>query len=262
MNPYIPKFVKILKIENLAKGIKLFRLAYSCDNQPGQFVELFLPHYGEAPMSVCSHSKDYIEVCVRAVGNITRAMHRMHIDEKIGVRGPYGHGYPVSEFKNKHVYLIGGGTGVAPLRSVVHYALKHRQTFASLNMFFGFRTPNDVLFQHELKEWGLMFNLYLTVDHPTKKWRYSCGLITSLIEEQKLINKNSVALVCGPPIMIKFVVKCLLNHGFTDEQIYISMERLMRCGIGKCGHCMIDGLYVCKDGPVFSYDKIRGMETK
>ncbi|RLE41989.1 anaerobic sulfite reductase subunit AsrB [Candidatus Woesearchaeota archaeon] len=258
MNPYKPRYTSITRIERLAPGIKLYRLAYKSKHKPGQFVEVFLPHYGEAPMSICSYSREYIELCVRCVGNLTRALHALHIDDKIGVRGPYGAGYPVEEFKGKHLYLIGGGTGVAPLRSVILYAERHPKDFPSINIFLGFRTPRDVLFKGDIERWQTKFRVFLSVDRPTKSWRHSRGVITTLLEKQTLINKNSVAMVCGPPIMIKFVIKTLNQAGFDDEQIYVSMERLMRCGIGKCGHCMINELYVCKDGPVFRYDTIKG----
>jgi sulfite reductase subunit B len=258
MNQYIPRLTPITRIENLAKDIKLYRLPLAMKNRPGQFVELFLPHYGEAPMSICSCSKTYIELCVRAVGNLTRAVHALHVEDKIGVRGPYGNGYPMEELKGKHLYIIGGGTGVAPLRSAVQYAEAYQKAYQSVNLFFGFRSPKEVFFSEDIERWQQKFNVYLTVDKPTKSWKHCCGVITTLLAQHRLIGSNSAALICGPPVMIKFVIESLTKAGFSDEQIFVSLERHMKCGIGKCGHCMKAEHYVCKDGPVFRYDKIKG----
>jgi len=257
MNPYKPKFVKIMKIEEMTSDIRLFRVDFKCRHRPGQFVEIFLPHYGEAPMSICSCSTQHLEMAIRAVGNVSNAVHKLNVGDTIGIRGPYGNGYDMKSLKGKHLYIIGGGTGVAPLRGIIKYAEQHPKDFASVNIFMGFRNPEQVFFKEDIELWQRMFNVYLTVDQPSKAWRHCCGVITTLLEIQKLINENGVAMTCGPPVMIKFVIKSLNAAGFRNDQIFMSLERLMRCGIGKCGHCMVSNLYVCKDGPVFRYDQVQ-----
>ena len=180
----------------------------------------------------------------------------MEPPEKMLIRGPYGRGYPMKDMKNKNLIIIGGGTGVAPLRGVIEYVKEHRRTFKNVHIFLGFRDPEDILFKEDIKEWGKLFEVHLTVDKAPSDYKGNIGLITKLIEEVQPLSRNSLAITCGPPIMIKFVIKLLKVLKFKNSQIYISHERHMKCGIQKCGHCMIKGQYVCKDGPVFRYDKI------
>jgi len=263
-NIYIPNMCKILKIFNETETIKTFRVDCKLNHDPGQFVEISVFNFGEVPISISSFSKKYIELSIRRVGRVTNAIHRLKEGDMVGIRGPYGKGYPISEMKNSNINIIGGGCGVAPLRSVILYLKKFRKEYKEVNIFLGFRSPDDILFKKEIEDWmnnnKFKFNVYLTVDKVTDEWKYEKGVITKLLEEKEIDNENSYALMCGPPIMIKYCIETLKNKNFKDEQIYISLERRMKCGIGKCGHCMINDKYVCLDGPVFNYSEGKFLE--
>lgn len=251
MNPYVPKQYSVLNVIKETSDTSTFRVNCKLKHMPGQFVMVSLLGIGECPISIASYSK-YIDLSIRNVGNVTNAIHKLKKGNKVFIRGPLGNGYPMEKFYNKNIILIGGGTGVAPLKGVVEYILAKRGKFKDLDIFLGYRSPYNILFKRDFKEWK-KFNFYITVDEADRKWKRDVGLITKLIEKSKPSSKNSIVIICGPPIMIKFVVKTLRKFGFKDEQIYMSLERLMKCGIGKCGHCLIKGRYVCKDGPVFNY---------
>ena len=201
-----------------------------------------------------------MELCVRNVGNVTSRLFELKKGNIIGIRGPYGHGYPMQHMLHNNITIIAGGTGVAPVRSVIQYIEQHRADYSDVELFFGFRSPKDVLFKNDLKVWEKSFRMHLTVDKPDKKWKYNSGVVTKLLEQANISSGNKTVVTCGPPIMIKFVIQTLQKLHFHNDQIYVSYERLMKCGIGKCGHCMIQGLYVCKDGPVFRYDKVKDLK--
>ena len=218
-----------------------------------------IPGIGEAPFSGCAYSKDYIEFNIRGVGDVTNAILKLEKGDKLWLRGPYGINYPMQELKGNDLVIIGGGTGVAPLRGVLKYIEMHRADYERVHLFFGFRDPDEIIFKNDMKTWDRIFDLNLTVDKAPKGYKGKVGLVTKIVEESGLDNKNKAVMVCGPPIMIKFTILTLEKLGFNHDQIFVSFERRMKCGVGMCGHCMISGLYVCKDGPVFRYDKVKRM---
>ena len=251
MNPYLPKKTKILKIMKETEDTSTFRLNYRCKHKPGQFVDVSVLGIGECPISFASYSKDYIDLTVRNVGNVTNAIHKKKKDGHLFIRGPYGNGYPMKKFHGKNMIFVGGGTGVAPLIGAVDY-------IENVSLFFGFRHDKAILFKRKFNDWSKMFNFDFTLDCKSKQLKCNIGVVTKLIEKAEL-KKNSIAIVCGPPMMMKFVVKSLLAKEIKEENIYISFERLMSCGVGKCGHCEVGGKYVCKHGPVFRYDAAKDM---
>jgi len=257
-NPYLPKKVKIIKIMKETEDTATFRINLKLNHKPGQFVDVSVLGIGEAPISFSSHSNKFVDLCIRNVGNVTNAIHNKKLGDSFWVRGPYGNGYPMQKFHNQNIILVGGGTGVAPLIGAVDYIEQNIKKFKNVKLFFGFRHDKAIIFKRNFKKWGQLFDFYYTLDCKSKKFKCNIGTVTKLIEKAD-IKSNTVAIVCGPPIMIKFVVKSLLAKGIKEENIYISFERLMSCGIGKCGHCEVGGKYVCKHGPVFSYDIAKKM---
>jgi len=251
-NAYLPERARVQSVRNETSDTKTFRVGYPIKHGPGQFVEVSLPGYGEAPISICSYSKRYIELCVRDVGTLTHKMMELKQGDTVYVRGPYGNGYPMDDMRGYDIVVIGGGTGVGPTRSVLEYLEENRKRYGTVDVFFGFRTPADVLFKYDMKKWEKNMNLNLTVDEACDGWTCSIGVVTKILEEADLNPKNKTVVSCGPPIMIKYVIELLKKQGFTNQQIYVSLERLMKCGIGKCGHCMVGDKYVCRDGPVFN----------
>lgn len=254
---YEPKFYRILSKKKQTEGDYLLKIDCRMRHSPGEFVQCSVLGIGEAPISICSYSEDYIELSVRAVGSVTRAIAGLEEGSLIGIRGPYGRGYPMEHLNGNNVLIIGGGCGIAPLRSVIEHIEKNRADFKEVYLFFGYRSINEVLFREDNKSWAEKFNFNITLDRGDEKWSGNVGLITGLLEKASFDNINKIVFICGPPVMIKFVIGVLKKRGFNDDQIYISAERHMKCGIGKCGHCMIHGKYTCKDGPVFRYDEVK-----
>ncbi len=247
--------IYLFRVEKPGKGKTNEKLSY----QPGQFYQISISGIGEAPISVCSYADDYIEFNIRAAGDVTDNIVKLKEGDAIWLRGPYGTHYPMNNFHDKSLVIIGGGTGVAPLRGVLKYVEKHRAEYERIHVFFGFKNPEEILFKRDMELWNRLFDLCLTVDKAAPDYKGKVGLPTKFIEEPKLDPKDKIAIICGPPIMIKFTIQSLEKLGFTHDQIYISHERRMKCGVGMCGHCMISGVYVCKDGPVFRYDKIKDL---
>ncbi len=256
---YVPKFAKIEKITKETEDSATFKINYPCDNYPGQFLEISILGHGECPISICSNSDSFVELCIRDVGTVTKAISELKKGDKIGVRGPFGKGYPMAEFEKKNIIVIGGGTGVAPLRGVIKYIENNRKNFGNVSLFFGFRNPEEILFNYEIDRWKKDYDFNITVDKAESKWKGNTGVITSIIDRSNIDKENSIAILCGPPIMIKFVVESLYKKGFKDHQIWVSLERRMKCGVGRCGHCQVSGKYVCKDGPVFNYAEAKNM---
>ncbi|MFH0859588.1 MAG: FAD/NAD(P)-binding protein [Candidatus Altiarchaeota archaeon] len=259
-NPYMPEKVRIAKVSDETHDTKLFRINSRTAHTPGQFYQLSLPYYGEAPISVCSYSDKHLEFCVRNVGNLTNAMHKLKAGGSLWLRGPYGKGYPVELLEGRNITIVGGGTGTAPVRSAVEYVQRHRKKFGSVDIFLGFRTGDDILFKKDIRAWEKKFRLHLTLDTPCNEWVCSTGFVTALIEQSDIRPENNTVLACGPPVMIKSAINVLEGKGFKDEQIYVSLERLMKCGIRKCGRCMVNSKYVCHDGPVFNQSEARWLK--
>jgi anaerobic sulfite reductase subunit B len=257
-NPYLPKPAKILLNRRESSDCFLLRVDLKTKYSPGQFFQVYLPKYGEAPISVASCSEDYLDLNVREVGNVTKSLARLKKGDTIYIRGPYGKGYPMEHFPGKSLILIGGGSGVAPLKGILAYVDAHRNDFKDVIAYFGFRTPEDILFKEELKVWRKKYQMNISVDKNPNKTKTSCDVcfVTELIEKAKLNPEDKIVFICGPPVMMNITIALLKNKGFKEEQIYISTERLMNCALGVCGHCMIHGKYTCLDGPVFRYDEI------
>ncbi len=232
----------------------------------GQFASLTVPGIGEAPFTPSSspYDREKLEFTVMKAGRVTAAIHNLKAGDFVGVRGPYGKPYPLDYYKGKEVLLVGGGVGLAPLRALFFALMKTVNDYKRIVFCCGAKTPEDYIYKGKiLDEWHqfcktspLCFRI--TVDKKDENWKYGEGVVTKTLDNLDVDIKNSVAVVCGPPIMMKFATLKLLEIGYTDPQIYLSMERKMYCGVGQCRHCLIGDLFVCKDGPVFTYDQIKG----
>lgn len=261
--PFLPSKGIIRSIIPLAKENHLFEIGFkdagdlkNC--KPGQFVQLWVPGVGEAPISVCSGSvSEKLELCVHRIGRVTGALFQMTEGDWVGVRGPYGNGFPVDKFKGKNIVLIAGGLGIAPIRSLLQYLLNNRESYGKIIVIYGMRHSSLLLFRQEFK-WYLRrgdLEVYVAAeeiigpDLPAVSWQL--GRVTDLIE-QVSIDTSFEAAICGPPVMYKYVISKLLEKGIRKDNIWVSLERHMKCGIGKCGHCFIGGTFACKSGPVFN----------
>ncbi len=262
-NPYRPIETEVLEVITETPTIRTVKLKpkEEITFETGQFIELTIPGVGEAPFTPSSKpsAKDTLEVTVMKVGKVTEKIHQLKKGDAIGLRGPFGKGYPLDEFKGKEILVVGGGCGFAPLRSLMYTLFDRSSNFKKLFFRGGCKTPKELLYKDETKEWGRRedLDLKLTVDEGGSRWKGNVGLVTTILDDVDMDCKNGIAIVCGPPIMMKFSTLKLIDLGFKDENIYLSMEKNMSCGIGKCGHCRIGIYYACKDGPVFSYDKIK-----
>jgi NAD(P)H-flavin reductase len=263
-NPYQPVNGKIVEIIDESPTIKSFVVVPEEDFnfETGQFVELTLPGEGEAPFTPSSSPADSkkMEITIMKAGRVTALLHQCKKGQKVGIRGPFGNGYPIDNFVGKQIYIVGGGVGLAPIRSLFLTLVDRIKDFKSVVCRFGAKTPDDFIYKKTLfGSWQKIagVDMKLTVDETNGKWDGNVGVVTKICNEKDVDIKNAVAVVCGPPIMMKFATLKLLEFGFGTEDIYLSMEKNMSCGIGKCGHCMIGKYYVCKDGPVFTYDQIK-----
>ncbi|MGB9699458.1 MAG: FAD/NAD(P)-binding protein [Thermodesulfobacteriota bacterium] len=265
---YLPQLAEIIRTEQLTKMEKLFeiRLLHGQDlgHQPGQFVEVSLLGIGEAPISISSSptKKGSFELAVRAVGNVTNALHKLAKGALIGIRGPFGKGFPVEEMKGKDLLFVAGGIGLVPLRSLINYVLDKRSDFGRVLILFGAKTPAEQLFLDELALWRTRADLeyWETVDRADGKWKGNVGVITTLFPKININPEKTIAVIVGPPVMYRFAILEAQVKGIPDEQIIVSLERRMKCGVGKCGHCQINHLYVCQDGPVFKYAQIKDIK--
>jgi len=264
-NPYQPHMARIVRIYKMVENNHLFtlrflddRLARTFRHQPGQFIMLSVPGTGEMPISISSSPSrpEVLELCVRRVGRVTNALYRLRTNDVVGVRGPYGNGYPLAEIMGNDVLLAAGGLGMAPLRSLLWYALDHRDRFNNITLMYGAKRPEDMLFREELVALTdrTDINCLLTVDgDPGGTWKNHVGLLPTLFDYAKIDPLRTYAAVCGPPVVYKFILRRLLDRGFPKNRILMSLERRMKCGIGKCGHCSIGYKYTCLQGPIFTY---------
>jgi len=262
---YLPEPATVVSKTLLTATEMLFELRLDSggclNHMPGQFVEVTVPGAGEAPVSICSApGRDGLfEIVVRRVGRVSAALHDCRAGQKLGIRGPFGTHYPVERvMKGRDVVFVAGGIGLAPLRSAIHYVLDHRGDYGRVTILYGTRSPLERMFLDELADWSRRqdVDFLQTVDRADASWRGDVGVITKLVPEAGIDPARAVVLACGPPIMYKFVVVSLYAVDVSDSNIYVSLERRMKCGIGKCGHCQINGLYACLDGPVFNYADI------
>jgi anaerobic sulfite reductase subunit B len=256
MNIFQHKLYTITEVQKQNHDNILFSIDCDINPYPGQFVQVNVPGLGEAPISTASFNGKELQLNIRVVGNVTYAMTKLKKGDKISLRGPYGQGFPMHHFEGNNIILIGGGCGVAPLKGVIDYLDANREKYHDIIMFFGYRSPKDILFKHHMDGWQEKFIYNMTVDENPEKIEVGCptGFVTSALEKYEMNNENKIVLMCGPEIMMKKTVEILKKKGFNDDQIFLSYERHMKCCTGRCGHCMIKGTYVCKDGPVFRWD--------
>ncbi len=266
---YLPTMARLLKVESMTELEKVFTLELpgggNLGNEPGQFVEVSLFGIGEAPISVTSspsRSNGTFELCVRNVGDLTGALHQLEPGATVGIRGPFGHGFPIAKMKGKDILFVAGGLGLPPLRSLINEVLDQRGSFGRVIILYGCKNPGEILFKDEVAEWAGRDDVefHQTVDRGDETWEGNVGVITTLFPKITVNPRNTVAATVGPPIMYRFVLMELLGKGIPETQIYLSLERRMKCGVGKCGHCQINDLYCCQDGPVFRYADIKGLE--
>ena len=232
-------------------------------HKPGQFVQVSRFGYGEIPISVCSSPtrSPRFELCVRPVGHVSNALYEASEGEWVGIRGPFGHGFPLRRMKGRDVLAAAGGFGVAPLRSLIEYLRDNRKEYGRIIVVYGARKPSMILFKEDVEWWigDSGVEMFLTVDEADETWTGRTGVLTKPIKEEiDLDPRTAVAAVVGPPVMFRFVAAELLAKGVNRRRIYFSLERRFECGIGKCGHCQLNGVYVCQDGPVFRYSELAG----
>jgi NAD(P)H-flavin reductase len=266
---YLPREATILAVTDLTPNEKLFRLSLrdgsDLDHEPGQFIQLSLLGHGEAPISVASSPtrRGYFELGIRRVGSLTAAMHEKAAGDTVGIRGPFGTPFNVNAMVGKELLFIAGGCGMAPLRSLIQQVADRRDEFGTVTILYGARSPGQLLFKEDLAAWETVtgFACSYTVDYLDEPGCYSgrTGLITALIPPLELDLHRVEAAIVGPPVMYPPVIAALKQKGLVSAQIVVSLERQMRCGVGKCGHCSIEHLYCCQDGPVFRLSDIENL---
>lgn len=253
-NEYIPQLSTIKEVIRHTELEYTFRMEFDGEVKPGQFFELSIPKYGEAPISVSGIGDGTVDFTIRKVGKVTNEIFENYVGDRFFIRGPYGNGFDVENYKGKELVVIAGGTGLSPVRGVVDYFARHVEEAAGVTLIAGFKSPKDVLFKDDFEFWNSKINVTRTVDTAPEGYEGPVGMVTKYIPELKIENLENTAFICvGPPIMIKFTVMEILKLGAAEENIWISHERKMCCGLGKCGHCKIGSTYVCLDGPVFNY---------
>lgn len=265
-NVYLPRIGEIIETKQEVAGarpIKTFRVQL-IDGPPfsfrcGQCAMLSVFGKGESMISISSSPliTDYLQFSVLKMGRVTSALHEMEVGDLVGVRGPYGNGFPVDSWKGKNLVFIGGGIGLAPIWSVLQTVLLEKADYGQLTLIYGARTSKDLVFRQELEELKSQIPVHLSIDVAEPGWTEFVGFVPQNVLDKKPAPENTVAITCGPPIMIKFVIKALKDLGFDDFQIYTTVENKMKCGIGKCGRCNIGHHYVCKDGPVYSWAELK-----
>jgi len=272
-NPYLPELGTVTKIIDETPIIKSFQVILNDPEkmkkftfEPGQVGQLSLFGVGESTFVINSPPTrmEYLQFSVMKAGEVTNALHELAEGDQVGVRAPLGNWFPYEQMKGKKILFIGGGIGLAPLRTLILFMLDNRADYADITIIYGARTPNDLCYKDELKEWEARtdLNLILTVDAEFPGWDKRVGLVPNVLKEIAPSPENTVAITCGPPIMIKFTLQALSALKFNDEQIITTLEKRMKCGIGICGRCNIGSMYVCKDGPVFSLTQLKELPAE
>jgi len=267
LNPYLPKLARIKAIQQETSDTK--RLTFQFVDKKdqanfkfwhGQFLMLGLLGYGEAAFDICSSTVrlSTFDLSVRGVGALTEELHQLKVGDLVTIRGPFGNGLPLKKFRNKNLLLVGGGCGFVAMRSFALDYLAGKLHSGKLNVFYGCANEESLLFKNEYKNWQKKIDLDITLDRPSKEWKGKKGVITTLFHNGQDFT-NAVALMVGPPVMYKFVIEELQERGLKDSDIYLSLERRMYCGVGVCQHCAIGPYYVCKDGPVFPWEQLKGI---
>ncbi|HHL39302.1 MAG TPA: heterodisulfide reductase subunit F [Deltaproteobacteria bacterium] len=271
-NIYLPHLVTIEDIYEETPDTRSYRLVFkderlreSFDFKAGQFGLYSAFGYGESTFCIASSPtrKGYIQCTFRRVGRVTGGLAELEIGDTMGFRGPYGNHFPIEEWKGRNIVFIAGGIGLPPVRSVIWNCLDRREDFADLTIVYGARTVADLVYKNELRHWDERDDVELVcaVDPggETPEWTGRVGFVPAVLEEAAPAARNSIAIVCGPPIMIKFVLQALDRLGFSDEQVYTTLENKMKCGVGKCGRCNVGDVYVCKEGPVYTAAEVKRM---
>ena len=257
-NPYLSQKAEILKIFQETEIEYTFRVESDFDLNFGQFLEVSIPGYGEAPISVSNFTDQWLELTIRKVGKLTDQIHDLETGDYLYLRGPYGNGFNFENYRYKNLIIAAGGTGLAPVRSLVEYASNNLDQLSDFEVLAGFKDAGSLLFERDIKRWRQKFDVLLTVDKTCDIWGECVGLITEHIAELHLENiANTEVIVVGPPPMMKYSIIEFQKLGVPDDQIWVSYERKMHCGLGKCGHCKIEDNYVCIDGPVYNYAEVK-----
>jgi len=266
-NIYLPHIATIKKVEPQTPDTALISIvmddldiANQFNYLPGQFALLSVFGVGECPISFTS-SPTYIgaplQFCIRGIGKVTKAIVSLYEGEKIGIRGPFGNGFPIEQIEGKNLLFVAGGIGLIPLRSLINYVLDNRNDYNEIEIIYGAKSPADLCFKEELKNWNKDANVYLTVDKGDKNWKEYVGFVPQILENINPTHKDKVAFICGPPIMIKIVIDTLRKMEYPDNHIITTLEMKMKCGVGKCGRCNIENKYICIDGPVFTVEELK-----
>ena len=271
-NIYTPYLMNISDVTDEAPGVRTFRLNFQNEDegknfqfQAGQFALYSAFGYGESTFCIASSPtrKDYVECTFRQAGRVTNALSELNVGDTIGFRGPYGNVFPIEEWEGKNLVFVAGGIALPPLRSVIWNCLDLRDKYKNVTIVYGAKTVADLVYKHELKEWTARddVNLVTTVDPggETPDWAGKVGFVPTVVEETAPDSNDTIAIVCGPPIMIKFTLPVLEKLGFKQDKVYTTLENRMKCGLGKCGRCNIGCTYICKEGPVFTAEEISKM---
>lgn len=266
LDPMTPEAVKVKKIFWETEDVFTIELVYDSDEKrefrfkPGQFNMLYAFGVGESAISISSDSskKNSLLHTIHKVGYVTNVLSKLKKGDIIGLRGPFGSSWPLEEAKGKDICIIVGGIGLAPLRPSIYHILKHRKQYGKFVLLYGARTPRDILYPVELESWRKKYDIQIevTVDRADSTWRGHVGVVTTLLNYVELNPEKTMAMVCGPEIMMKYAVDELIKHGVAEKEIFVSLERNMKCALGFCGHCQYGPSFVCKDGPVFSFSNV------
>ncbi len=273
INPYLPEIVTIIEVIEETQLIKTFRVVLndkekmnSFTFEPGQVGQLSVFGVGEATFVINSPPTrmEYLQFSVMMTGEVTNKLHTLNAGDQIGVRAPLGNCFPYQDMKGKDIIYVGGGIGMAPLRTLLLFMLDNRQDYGDISLLYGARSPQDMAYNYELNDWLSRDDMKttLTIDAEVPEWKHEVGLIPNVLLDMKPTPENCVAVTCGPPIMIKFTLQALKKLGFEDNQIVTTLEKRMKCGVGICGRCNIGNSYVCKDGPAYTYEQLKQLPNE
>ncbi len=270
-NIYLPQLARVAHIKEEVAGersIKTFRVepvdGKLFDHECGQCAMLSIFGRGESMISIASSPliREYKQFSIMRVGRVSSAFHELEVGDVIGIRGPYGNSFPVDDWRGKNLYFIGGGCGLAPIWPVITTAVAQRANFKNITVFYGGRTSRDIMYRAELEKLRESVDVHLSIDKAEEGWNGYCGFVPAAVMDKDPVPDNAIAITCGPPIMIKFVIQNLNKLGFKDEQIYTTIENKMKCGIGKCGRCNVGKDYVCVKGPVYSWAVLKNLPAE
>jgi NAD(P)H-flavin reductase len=264
---YVPRMARIAEARQLTPTERFLRIEFldgsELGHEPGQFVEVSLFGIGEAPLTVASspNKKGSFDMCIRNVGRVTGALQKLEQGAQLGIRGPFGRPFPMDSFQGDDLLFVAGGLGLIPLRAAIEYAIENREKYGKIWVLYGTKNPEERLFVDELAKWEKRNDVDFrsTVDRKSEGWTGNVGVITTLFQNLNLDPMKTTALVVGPPIMYKFVMISLIGKDVPDHRVWMSLERRMKCGVGKCGHCQINDALVCQEGPTFAYSEVKDL---